>query len=126
MRAVMLRYPMKSKPAIDVIIQRCPEKNHLIVRIADKGIGMSRTQQKKIWSYFYTTADSRAQHQLMTNNTVQETPLAGLGFGLPISRLYARFYGGDISIDSQLGVGTSCDIHLDLKGVAGEPVIDSK
>ena len=32
-----------------------------------------------------------------------DSPLAGLGYGLPISRSYARYFGGDLSIMSMEG-----------------------
>jgi len=33
-----------------------------------------------------------------------DSPLAGLGYGLPISRSYARYFGGDLSIMVRLSV----------------------
>ena len=37
--------------------------------------------------------------------TVEDSPvvLAGYGYGLPISRLYARYFGGDLQIISMEG-----------------------
>ncbi len=43
--------------------------------------------------------------------------MAGLGFGLPLSRLYARYFGGDLRILSLPGYGV--DAYLYLKGLGG-------
>lgn len=39
--------------------------------------------------------------------------MAGLGFGLPLSRLYARYFGGDLRLQSIPGYGV--DAHLTLR-----------
>lgn len=40
------------------------------------------------------------------------TPLAGLGYGLPISRNYARSFDGELTIMSMEGYGTDSFIYL--------------
>jgi pyruvate dehydrogenase kinase 2/3/4 len=34
----------------------------------------------------------------------------GLGFGLPVSRLYAQYFGGDVSLVSMEGYGS--DVYV--------------
>ena len=50
------------------------------------------------------------------------SPLAGLGYGLPISRAYARYFGGDLSIMSMEGYGTDAFVHLSRLGIHDEPL----
>tara|TARA_B110000305_G_C18777001_1_gene332171 strand:+ start:277 stop:474 length:198 start_codon:yes stop_codon:yes gene_type:complete len=51
-----------------------------------------------------------------------DSPLAGLGYGLPISRAYARFFGGDLSVMSMEGSGTDVFLHLNRLGDSTEPL----
>jgi len=39
-------------------------------------------------------------------------PMHGLGYGLPLSRLYARYFRGDIKISSVDGYGTDVYVYL--------------
>ena len=50
------------------------------------------------------------------------SPLAGLGYGLPISRSYARYFGGDLVIVSMEGYGTDAYLHLSRLGDNQEPL----
>lgn len=43
-------------------------------------------------------------------------PLAGLGYGLPIARNYARYFGGELIIMSMEGYGTDGYIYLPRLG----------
>jgi hypothetical protein len=36
----------------------------------------------------------------------------GFGYGLPISRCYARYFGGDLRLISMEGYGTDAYLHL--------------
>ena len=51
-----------------------------------------------------------------------DSPLAGLGYGLPISRTYARYFGGDLNIMSMEGYGTDAFLHLSRLGNRSEPL----
>ena len=51
-----------------------------------------------------------------------DSPLAGLGYGLPISRSYARYFGGDVSIMSMEGYGTHAFVYLTRLGNSREPL----
>lgn len=51
-----------------------------------------------------------------------DSPLAGLGYGLPISRSYARYFGGDVSLMSMEGHGTDAFVYLTRLGKTREPL----
>jgi pyruvate dehydrogenase kinase 2/3/4 len=51
-----------------------------------------------------------------------QSPIAGLGYGLPISRSYCRYFGGDLDLISMEGYGTDAFVHLKRLGDSKEPV----
>lgn len=59
------------------------------VKVSDEGGGIPRSGMNRIWTYLYSTAKRPVQADEMEAG---EGPvvLAGYGYGLPISRLYAR------------------------------------
>lgn len=94
------------------------------IRIRDRGGGISPTSLSDIWSYSFTTfsaddelpgssgADGLAA---ISSAGAGASSLAGLGYGLPLSRAYAEYFGGGIAVQSLYGWGT--DVYLRLKGV---------
>lgn len=69
-----------------------------------QGGGIPRSGIPRIWSYFYTTAAPEFGALAASDFSV-DAPLAGLGYGLPLSRLYARYFGGDLQVISMEGYG---------------------
>ena len=102
------------------------DNEDVVIKIVDEGGGIPRSNTKKIWSYLFTTADPSIQEALVGNSDEVdhsvEAPLAGLGYGLPISKSYARYFGGDVSIMSMEGYGTDAFVHLRRLGDSREPL----
>lgn len=113
-------------PPIKVIIADGKENEDVVIKISDEGGGIPRSNMKRIWSYLFTTADPAIQEGMVAfNENVDhsvDSPLAGLGYGLPISRSYARYFGGDLSIMSMEGYGTDAFIYLRRLGDTREPL----
>lgn len=104
-------------PPVTVIIADGMENEDIVIKIADEGAGIPRSQIHKIWSYLYTTADPAIQEGFIgdrqQDHDVRDTsPIAGLGYGLPISRSYCRYFGGAMDLVSMEGYGTDAFIHL--------------
>lgn len=113
-------------PPIKVVIADGSDNEDVIIKVSDEGGGIPRSNMKRIWSYLFTTADPEIQEGMVAfNENVDfsiESPLAGLGYGLPISRSYARYFGGDLSIMSMEGFGTDCFVYLTRLGNTKEPL----
>ncbi|MBN3282911.1 PDK3 kinase, partial [Polyodon spathula] len=82
-------------------------KEDLSIKICDKGGGVPLRKIERLFNYMYSTAP---RPNFEPSNTA--APLAGFGYGLPISRLYARYFQGDLKLYSMEGVGTDAVIYL--------------
>eukprot|EP00438_Fugacium_kawagutii_P015055 Skav217578 [mRNA] locus=scaffold129:181967:194914:- [translate_table: standard] len=98
-------------------------------RISDEGGGIPRVELPHIWSYLYTTAEpiettlSRKAVDVPAHPRLDQdqlgpmdgSPLAGSGCGLPLSRLYARHFGGSVELQSMPRFGT--DVYVYVNGL---------
>ncbi|XP_034046621.1 pyruvate dehydrogenase (acetyl-transferring) kinase isozyme 2, mitochondrial-like [Thalassophryne amazonica] len=78
----------------------------LSIKMSDRGGGVPFRKTERLFSYMYSTAPRPC---IQDKN---RAPLAGFGYGLPISRLYARYFQGDLQLYSMEGNGTDAIIHL--------------
>ncbi len=72
-------------------------KDRVEVAIMDTGSGISSDQMEKIFNYYYTTKEK------------------GVGLGLPIAHRIIEAHGGQLKVESQVGVGTKVTVALPLK-----------
>lgn len=102
------------------------------IRIRDRGGGISPEVYSRIWDYSFTTFNEDQVHSTLSGHPNSATgmdalnaisgpggdgahSLAGLGYGLPLGRAYAEYFGGGIRVQSLWGWGT--DVYLSLRGV---------
>lgn len=82
------------------------------VKLADGGTGMNRQVLSKAFCYFYSSVKHRPTVADEVSDFDRRVPLAGFGFGLPISRVMARYFAGDIDLNSIPGKGTDAYVYL--------------
>ncbi|ESZ96848.1 pyruvate dehydrogenase kinase [Sclerotinia borealis F-4128] len=73
-------------------------KEDITIKISDEGGGIPRSAIPLVWTYMYTTVDSTPSLDPDFDKSDFKAPMAGFGYGLPISRLYARYFGGDLKL----------------------------
>ncbi|XP_031396058.1 pyruvate dehydrogenase (acetyl-transferring) kinase, mitochondrial isoform X1 [Punica granatum] len=123
LRAVQERFMDSDKvvPPIRIIVADGIED--VTIKVSDEGGGIPRSGLPKIFTYLYSTAKNPLDENadLGVADTGMMT-MAGYGYGLPISRLYARYFGGDLQIISMEGYGTDAYLHLSRLGDSQEPL----
>ncbi|CCE80400.1 Piso0_003516 [Millerozyma farinosa CBS 7064] len=107
-------------PPIKVIISEGYED--IAIKLSDEGGGIPRSEIPLIWTYLYTTVDKTPVLEPDYSQTSFKAPMAGFGYGLPISRLYAQYFGGDLKLISMEGYGTDVYLHLNRLSSSSEPL----
>jgi signal transduction histidine kinase/DNA-binding response OmpR family regulator len=88
----------------------CGAGGHLELTVTDTGIGMDEATQARLFQRFMQ-GDERPSRRT-----------SGTGLGLQISRDLARLMGGDITVQSRPGAGSSFTVSLPLTSV-GAPAL---
>ncbi|KAM0984648.1 pyruvate dehydrogenase (acetyl-transferring) kinase, mitochondrial-like [Malus sylvestris] len=119
LRAVQERFMDSDKVAPPVKLIVADGIEDVTIKVSDEGGGIPRSGLPKIFTYLYSTASNPLDSDLSEADAVT---MAGYGYGLPISRLYARYFGGDLQIISMEGYGTDAYLHLSRLGDSQEPL----
>lgn len=112
-RATVLAHgdSISTLPPIKVRLVQGSEE--VCVVIQDRACGMSRAMVNKAFDYLYTSAEP-AEDLVTLQRSYQPVgdPMTGMGVGLPVSRLYARHFGGDLRLFSIQGDGTTACLYI--------------
>lgn len=88
-------------PEIKVVTEST--KNHFILIISDKGLGMTKEEQKHIFDRFYRVSAGDLHN------------IKGHGLGLSYAKGIIESHGGRIEVESEKGKGSKFYIYLPLK-----------
>jgi signal transduction histidine kinase len=82
------------------------EAGQLRLKVADTGIGISPDEQQLVFEKFRQGSSGLADGDAMTRE------YSGTGLGLSIVRELCRLLGGDVSLESELGKGSTFTVCL--------------
>jgi signal transduction histidine kinase len=89
-----------SDPGARVDIEIDENVSSLTVRIKDTGLGIPEEDLGQLFDRFYRVDKDRSRAS------------GGSGLGLAISKQIVKMHGGDISVESEVGVGSIFEVHL--------------
>ncbi|KXN69548.1 alpha-ketoacid dehydrogenase kinase [Conidiobolus coronatus NRRL 28638] len=129
------KHKIENYPPIELTISA--DSGLLGIRIRDRGGGMPSSNLKDIFKYSYTTETQKSNHgckpfvqRSCSSDTMGSIfdlqailnmqaciggPMAGLGYGLPMTKLYVEYFGGQFHLQTIDGYGT--DAFLVLKSI---------
>lgn len=91
-----------NKPDGTVSVTAQKQRKTALVRIKDTGIGIAPEHIPRLFERFYRVDTSRSRE------------IGGTGLGLSIVKHLAALYGGEVSVESEPGVGSTFSVWLPL------------
>jgi len=87
-----------------VVVAASVEKGQLTIAVSDTGLGIAPEEIERVFEKFYRSTNPLA------------AKITGSGLGLPIAREVARLHGGDVTLESELGKGSTFTLTLPVGG----------
>lgn len=89
-----------------------PDDHHAMLRVQDTGIGISLQDQSRIFDRFYRVNSDRSRQT------------GGAGLGLAIAKSIAHVHHGTITVQSEIGKGSTFTVRLPLSSVEAVSRVD--
>ncbi|KPI85512.1 developmentally regulated phosphoprotein-like protein [Leptomonas seymouri] len=100
-------------PPVRILINLQEGIEHACICVSDEGKGMTEEALGMAMAYSYTSVSKPALSLESGSNTASEpSALAGYGYGLPMSRVYAQSLGGDLVLQTMEGYGTRAYYYI--------------
>ncbi|MGI9428078.1 MAG: ATP-binding protein [Bythopirellula sp.] len=90
---------------INITVRR-DDQGELRLTVADTGVGISDSEQQLVFEKF------RQGTTVLPGGNAMTREYSGTGLGLSIVRELCRLLGGDITLQSELGMGSEFTVHL--------------
>lgn len=85
---------------IGIWARKDKEKNAVLVSVQDQGIGIDASELTRIFEPFYRSP------------RVTGAKIRGTGLGLSIAKRSAEVFGGELTVSTEVGVGSTFTVHL--------------
>jgi signal transduction histidine kinase len=95
-----------SEASAPVRLEVHPNGKAVEFTVVDRGVGMTKDELERAGTPFWRADGSRARKT------------GGVGLGLALARRIARAHGGDVSLDSSPGRGTTARLQIPLEAVS--------
>jgi len=90
-----IKYTHSGGVTIDLSIDKRNDKNYAMIKVVDTGIGIAKEDQETIFDEFRQVSEGYNRH------------FEGAGLGLTIARKFTEKMGGRISLESEVGKGST-------------------
>ncbi|EGD72519.1 hypothetical protein PTSG_11608 [Salpingoeca rosetta] len=102
----------KGVPSINLHIYSSADQT--VFCLTDRGGGIPAHVEPHIFDYAFTTIGAQEAPGTADGfgHLLHGTPMAGEGFGLPMARIYARYFGGDLTVQNILNFGVETFLKL--------------
>jgi two-component system, OmpR family, phosphate regulon sensor histidine kinase PhoR len=94
----------------EVAVRVAQEANVAVIEVADTGRGISEEDQRHLFERLYRASSATEEH------------VPGTGLGLTIVKAITEAHGGQITVQSELGRGTTFRIELPMRPVRADAV----
>jgi two-component system, OmpR family, phosphate regulon sensor histidine kinase PhoR len=88
-------------PEGEIAISVARDSGDLVVRVRDTGVGIADEEQARLFERFYKSDKARRSE--------------GTGLGLAIAKHIVQLHGGDVSVESTLGEGSTFSFALPIR-----------
>lgn len=98
-----IKYTAKGKVTVTALVKPAPSAGicHLIIKVEDTGMGMTSEECRKVFQAFTRLKDAQG--------------IEGTGLGLSITHELVTLLGGQISLQSEKGIGSTFAITLPIR-----------
>ena len=93
-----------STDAPHIVVSTATDGHHLLLRVQDHGIGISKSDQKHVFEKFYRVSTGNVHN------------VKGFGIGLNYVAQVVRLHHGHISLESEPGHGSTFTVSLPMRG----------